>query len=119
MDGSKKNENIKIKDWKCDSFDYSHLNDLPTYEELYPNGNHFKDCSKCDKIVDTLNIKEGDILVLRGTWELQDCQTLGASLGVKGCKPLVILLGDGNSIEAIDEAEMEKYGWVRKGSKGK
>jgi hypothetical protein len=73
-----------------------------------------QDCSKCDKHIKVLTIGQGDMLVLSGGWEAEDFQSFSSALKEKGCKNLTIFLGDGNSVEAIDEAEMEKHGWVRR-----
>ena len=69
--------------------------------------------------IEKLNIKEGDFVVVKNL-SREDAYRFGLDLECKiPPKATICFLQDGQTIETMDEKEMEKSGWVRKKNRSK
>lgn len=64
--------------------------------------------------IEKLDIKDGDILVLRAAWETSKVADLEQILNEKGFKDiLIIILEEGENLSSLNEEAMKKEGWIK------
>ena len=64
-----------------------------------------------------LEIKDGDVILLRGEYEYTALEQLAKTMNASGRKNVTLwILGDGQTVETMDEDQMREAGWVRANS---
>ena len=58
-----------------------------------------------DKTLDKLSVKEEDIIILRGEWELEELQQFGKLCQDRKMKNILIVVPEEKSIETMPEEE--------------